>query len=113
MKNEEHQLQCAIVEYLRYKGYCVFSIPNHGIRTPRLGAYFKAEGLLPGVADLFVMKANKFSHGIFIEVKSGKGTMSKTQKEFQLRCIENEYDYWLIYDVETLDKKIRQYELNN
>ena len=110
MRNEEHQLQVSIVKYLRYNNYVVFSIPNHGIRTPRLGAYFKEEGLMPGVADLFVMKANRQSHGIFIEVKSLQGRLNETQKHFMARCIECEYDYWVIKDIDQLINKLNWYE---
>lgn len=112
MRNEEHQLQVTIVKYLRYKKYVVFSIPNHGVRSPRMGAYYKEEGLLPGVADLFLMLPNKHSHGVFIEVKSKEGRMVETQKQFQIKCIQNDYEYWLIKDLDTLIKKISQYELN-
>lgn len=108
MKNEEHQLQVEIVKLLHYKGYICFSIPNHGIRSPRLGAYYKAEGLLPGVADLFIL--TQFTKGIFIEVKSAKGKQQETQKEFEANCKKHKYEYWLIKSIDELITKLNEYE---
>ena len=110
MRNEEHQLQVTIVKYLRYNKYIVFSIPNHGVRSTRMGAYYKEEGLMAGVADLFIMKGNSTYNGIFLELKSKQGRMNDAQKEFQRHCILLDYEYWLIKDLETLIEKLNRYE---
>lgn len=109
MKNEEHQLQVEIVKLLKLKGYVCFSIPNHGMRSPRLGAYYKAEGLLPGVADLFILSTTK-NKGIFVEVKSQKGKQQETQKQFQNDCKVHGYDYWLIKSLDEFLTKLNEYE---
>lgn len=108
MKNEEHLLQVEIVKLLLYKGYICFSIPNHGIRSPRLGAYYKAEGLLPGVADLFILTQK--TKGIFVEVKSQKGKQQETQKLFQNNCEFLGYQYWLVKSLDEFLTKLNEYE---
>lgn len=111
MRNEEHKIQCQIVALCRLKGFTIFSVPNHGIRTPRLGHYFKEEGLLPGVADLFLMLPKETSHGVFIEVKSEKGKQTKTQSDFEIKCTKLGYRYWIIKSIEEFIKKLSNYEL--
>lgn len=78
MKTNEHQLQVACVHYFRvkYKKKLIFSIPNAGKRSVRAGVYYKAEGLVAGVPDLFVPEPNETYAGLFIEMK----TESKSSK---------------------------------
>lgn len=78
MKTNEHQLQVACVNYFRikYPNYLIFSIPNAGKRSVRAGVYYKAEGLVAGVPDLFVPEPCGYFAGLFIEMK----TESKSSK---------------------------------
>ena len=78
MKTNEHQLQVACVNYFRikYPNYLIFSIPNAGKRSVRAGVYYKAEGLVAGVPDLFVPEPCGYFSGLFIEMK----TESKNSK---------------------------------
>lgn len=99
MKTEEHNLQVAIVQYLRYNNHLVFAIPNGGLRSKRMGAYYKAEGLLAGVSDLILVLKTDI---IFIEIKKGKEKQKPPQKEFENRVKELGYQYWLIYSIEQL-----------
>ena len=60
---EEHHLQCECVRYfnLRYphlKGR-LFAVPNGGRRDAITGAKLKAEGVVPGVSDLILLKSNR------------------------------------------------------
>lgn len=99
MRTEEHNLQVTIVKYLRYKDYLVFSVPNAGARSERMGAYYKAEGLLAGVSDLILVLQTEV---IFIELKIGNEKQRANQKEFEKKVTNLGYQYWLIYSLEQL-----------
>jgi hypothetical protein len=45
------------------------------------------EGVLAGVADLFLMCAGRDLHGLFVELKSQAGKLSPTQKEFAQKAM--------------------------
>ena len=46
-----------------------------------LGRRMKEMGYMKGVPDLFIPHANRFYHGLFIEMKTEKGRLSPEQKE--------------------------------
>lgn len=105
MRNEEHKLQVTIVKYLRYNKILCFSVPNHGIRSPRMGAYYKEEGMLAGVADLILLFEKKC---IFVELKIEKQKQSDSQKKFQSLVENLGFDYWVIRNLENLIEKINE-----
>jgi hypothetical protein len=82
MKNEEHQIQGAIVKLARMMPHPVnllYAIPNGGLRDIRVARKMKAEGQLAGVPDLFLPHAAHGYHGLYIEVKTPKGALSQAQ----------------------------------
>ena len=65
----------------------IFAIPNGAmLGGGRVGAIraniLKAEGMRPGVSDLFLPCARGKYHGLFLETKTNKGVVSDNQKEF-------------------------------
>lgn len=61
----------------------LFHIPNEGKRSEAQGARFKAEGMKPGVPDLFLPVARGLWHGLFIELKRQKGgRVSEAQRRW-------------------------------
>lgn len=80
----ESQLQIAVVDHLRLRGVpglLFFKIPNEGKRTRANGARMKAEGMLAGVADLFI-KAPRQARPMFLELKRKGQKPTKEQKAF-------------------------------
>jgi len=88
----EHQIQSAIVQwcdthYLEIGMYLI-KITNEGKRTFCTAKRFKQEGMKKGVADLFLAlpvcndKTEYKKCGLWIEVKSHKGVLSKEQRDF-------------------------------
>lgn len=96
----EYQVQSSFVEYVRHKyphlSKSLIHIPNEGKRSLREGARQKALGLTRGVSDLLLAVPMQFyltledgtgatpiwRHGLWIEMKSGKGKLTKEQEEF-------------------------------
>ena len=94
---DEHQIQCAIVEYLRILHFLVFAVPNGGSRHPAEAANLKREGVLAGTADLILVLQSKV---VFIEIKTEKGFQSDSQEKFQkdIESLHHEYLIWRSLD---------------
>ena len=69
----------------------------------------KAEGVLAGVADLFLMFPVKQFHGLFIEMKTDKGRQSESQQEFQTLAESNGYKYVVCRSFEDFKNEILTY----
>jgi hypothetical protein len=88
LKISEHQLQKQVMAYIEREratpDIYAFAIPNAGLRSLRMGARMKAEGLRAGMADIGVMLP--LGRIVWLEMKSHKGRQSIEQKGFEARC---------------------------
>lgn len=76
----EHQEQCLFVQWFRrtYPGVRIFAIPNGGMRNKTTAMKLKAEGVSPGVPDLFIP-----AWALWIEMKRQRGgSVSFEQKDW-------------------------------
>lgn len=64
-------------------------IPNGGKRNEREAARLKREGVKAGVYDLFLPVARDGYHGLYIEMKYGKGKLTNNQKNWK-RIVETQ-----------------------
>jgi VRR-NUC domain-containing protein len=107
----EAQIQIAFVEYVRYKHprveECLIHIPNEGKRSLREGAKQKRLGLTRGVSDLFFAHPWGKYAGLWIEVKTKTGRITKEQNNFIDKMIECGY---LARVVRSLDGAIDLFE---
>lgn len=94
MNKREWKFQCKFVEWLRNEGVVVFSVPN-GANTSKIEKInLIREGLMPGVADLIVMKGN--GEIIFLELKTETGTQKPEQIKFEFICKEMGFKYIIV-----------------
>lgn len=86
MKITEHAEQVNLVQWFRYQhpkfAKCLWAIPNGGARHIGTAVKLKAEGVVAGVPDLFLMIPKNGWHGMFIEMKTKGGKLQENQKEF-------------------------------
>lgn len=110
-KHEESKLQRSCVTWFRlqYPDYVLFAVPNGGFRNAREAGILKAEGVLAGVADLFLMFPNKGYMGMFIEMKYGNGKQSEAQINFQANAQKLGYKYVIANSIESFMNEINSY----
>lgn len=113
MKDQEHRLQCACVrwfalQYPHLRGL-LFAVPNGGARDAVTGARLKAEGVVPGVADLILLHPNATYCALAIEMKTDKGRQSQSQKDWQLRLEGNGGKYVVCRSLDQFIEAITTY----
>jgi hypothetical protein len=110
-RHEESKLQRSCVFWFRtqYPEHTLFAIPNGGYRNAKEAAILKAEGVLAGVADLFLMYPNKGYTGLFIEMKYGAGTQSAAQTTFQKKAAQQGYKYVVVNRLDKFIIEINSY----
>jgi hypothetical protein len=111
MRHEESKIQQACVRWFRlqYPGYILFAIPNGGRRRKIEASIMKGEGVLPGVADLFLALPSGKYNGLFIEMKTSGGRQSPSQKDFEERAIFSGYGYVICRSVNEFIDTINNY----
>lgn len=78
----------------------LYAVPNGGRRDAVTGAKLKAEGVVPGVADLCLDVARKGWHGLRIELKTPNGRQSDAQKKWQAAVEMQKYRYEIVRNIE-------------
>lgn len=84
----EHAEQVAFIEWTEWKKFeypdleYLYAVPNGGKRHPATAAKMKAEGVKAGVPDLCLPTPRGAYHGLYLETKYGKNTLSKEQKKY-------------------------------
>lgn len=84
----EHAEQVAIIQWAAWKqGACpalrlLFAVPNGGKRDLVTAARMKAEGVRAGIPDLCLPVARRGYHGLYLELKVGRNTISDEQEQW-------------------------------
>ena len=96
-------------------GCLLFAIPNGGRRDAVTGARLKAEGVHPGIPDIFLAVSDQLHHGLFIELKRPKrpgvraGSPSKAQREVMQALTARGYCCRVAYGAAEARKVIEWY----
>lgn len=111
--DEEHRIQCTCVRWFRYQypqyAPLLFAVPNGGQRNAITAAKLKAEGVVPGVADLLLLIPNHQFHALCIEIKTRKGRQSDKQKAWQAIIQKTGYQYQVTRNFEEFKQLIEEY----
>jgi len=77
----------------------IHAIPNGGLRSNIQGAKLKAEGVKPGIPDLFLPVPRTGFHGCYIEIKKPgqRKSLSEEQKKFKTHAEIYGYS-WVVCD---------------
>lgn len=84
-------------------------IPNGGKRSKSEAARFKAMGVKAGVSDIFLPVPRGKYHGLYIELKALDGKVSKDQRKFLDRVIEQGYAGFVAYGGEDAAEIVEAY----
>ena len=112
---EESMSQRAFIKYCRMhpdiRIRMTFSIHNSGAKRPITYGRDLAEGLLAGVADVFIPCPTTTKHGLFLEFKSSKGKQTERQQAFEEFCHGQGYGYQVVRSVnEAIDQLMKYVE---
>jgi hypothetical protein len=116
-KQSESQLQSECVRWFRYQfpefNGLLFAIPNGGVRNISTAVRLKKEGVVSGVADLFLAVANivekEMFHGLFIEMKFGKGKQTEHQIAFQKAVTGQGFKYIVCSSFDDFKVQVENY----
>ncbi len=98
----EHDLQCAICDYLDIRRVCYWAVPNGGKRNKFEAKRLRDEGVRSGVPDISIVHDGMY---FGLEVKkpktlTPKGRLSKNQKEMIEKIEEHGGDVKVVYSVQ-------------
>ena len=115
MNNGEHLEQRSLIKWCQYMEPIytelkwIFAIPNGGKRNIKTAMKLKAEGVKPGVSDLCLPVSRGEYHGLFIEMKYGKGKLTPSQIEFKEYLTSQRYCFYASWSWIDATKAIERY----
>lgn len=108
--NPEQRLQIAVAQYLEHalKPPTWWSAIGHGGGGRVRGAFLKAMGVKPGIADLvFIHPTRDGPLVVWIELKSEKGDQSDAQTDFEFAISEGGCLYFVARSVDEVEGFLR------
>jgi hypothetical protein len=107
--SSETEEQKVVVQWCYLRKIPIAHIPNEGKRSVAYAALLKAMGLRKGFPDLIVPSARGGYHGLFIEMKYGKGKTTKDQEQWIETLRSEGYAVAVCYDANEAIKTISDY----
>lgn len=115
MRHEESNIQRMCVSWFRMQypklAPLLFAVPNGGARSRITGAMLKAEGVVPGVADLLLLVPSSDAeyYGLCVEVKTAVGKQSSAQRAWQQAVEGQGYRYEIVRSIEEFACVVRKH----
>ncbi|NBW32041.1 MAG: VRR-NUC domain-containing protein [bacterium] len=100
----EHRMQVALFKWAKLAAATdpriglMFAIPNGGARNAIVASKLKAEGVKPGVPDVFLPVPAGEYHGLWIELKVKPNKPSPEQQDWIRKLILAGYRVEVVYD---------------
>lgn len=85
------QKDCFKWLFYAHRHLIAFAIPNGGRRDLLEAVNLKRQGVKAGVPDIFIAYPSRIYHGLFIELKTIEGELTKKQYEMMARLEEQGY----------------------
>jgi hypothetical protein len=108
--SSEHSLQVKVLDLIAVKksdpNIFAFAIVNAAVRSPRLAAKLRAEGLLAGVADLCILLP--CGRTAWLELKTARNRQTTTQHAFEARCNRLGHPYAVANCIERAESFLKQ-----
>lgn len=101
--------QIAVVTWCDIQGIPIWHNVNEGQRSFAAARQLIAAGLRRGVPDLFIPQARNGYHGMFIEMKSEKGTLTPDQRAWLRDLRSWGYHAGVAYSFEEAKRAIEKY----
>jgi len=108
----ERELQKLCVGWFRTKygdEYILHHSPNGGYRNKVEALNFKKMGVQPGFPDLFLAVPKAGYHGLFVELKSGTGKLTKYQKNMLEKLKSQDYYCLVINNFNDFRDEVEKY----
>lgn len=121
MKRTEDSLQQSVIRYCkhRYPNVIIYHVPNGGKKKTKVsqsgkvyspeGSRLKSMGVTPGIPDLFIAQTTSLFGGLYLELKSETGELSKSQKSIIPRLRESGYRVEVVNCIDDAIKVIDSY----
>jgi hypothetical protein len=106
-RETEDDLQCAVIAHWRARwthGSLVAAIPNGGLRSKATAGRLKAQGVAPGMPDLFCASPDR-PFGFWIELKrpgtkNVEKALSDDQKKIRALLQDRGYEVYVLADLD-------------
>lgn len=116
VKNLEKNIHKQIIYFLKSLNYFCFHVANEvntqslqsGYNNARFFVDRKNMGVTAGVPDICVIL--KKGTTIWLEVKSEKGRLTDSQKEFHAKLLELNHKVYVVRSVEDVQEILKDYE---
>jgi len=113
MRHLESRLQQGCVKWFRLQyphlSKLLIAIPNGGARNKKEAAIMKGEGVVPGVADLLLLVPRNGHGCLGIEMKTGTGRQTASQKEWESAFAAGGNEYVLCRNADEFVTAVRRY----
>lgn len=111
MRDQEHQLQVSCIKWfrLKFRRKLIYAIPNGGKRNSIVAIKLKAEGVTSGIPDLHIPIANRFYHGLYIEMKVKPNSPTTSQEEMMNQLQANGYKCSVCYSLDEFMEVVSKY----